>query len=143
MLAYFWLCQGNADCVHWGRGRGCPFVKNRCQERPGWEVAENDTRTGHLHEKGWLSSSNPMSAVNPTARLVDQPTYLFRHVVFFKYFVGSFNHNHQINDRVCVTGGIWPHWFVQQWWMSGYCTPCLDRCAFFSHKYWDTCLDIS
>ncbi|CAJ1357859.1 unnamed protein product, partial [Effrenium voratum] len=24
----------NADCIHWGQGRGCPFISSRCEERP-------------------------------------------------------------------------------------------------------------
>lgn len=37
-MGHYLARYGNADCVHWGRGRGCPFVKNRCQERPSVQI---------------------------------------------------------------------------------------------------------
>lgn len=37
-MGHYLARYGNADCVHWGRGRGCPFVKRRCQERPSVQI---------------------------------------------------------------------------------------------------------
>ena len=84
--------------------------------------------------KRYLNSPIPVSAVNSTvADLVDQSTSIFCFFFSysnkaFSYFVGSINHENHHK----IKGGY-----------SGYDTPCLDRCAFFSHKYWDTCLDRS
>lgn len=37
-MGHYLARYSNADCINWGRGRGCPFVKNRCQERPSVQI---------------------------------------------------------------------------------------------------------
>jgi len=33
-MGHYLANYSNADCVHWGQGRGCAFVSSRCGERP-------------------------------------------------------------------------------------------------------------
>ena len=49
---------GSADCMHWGRGRGCRFIATRCTERPPSAVVSGP-RVSQSCDREWPQFSDP------------------------------------------------------------------------------------
>jgi len=60
-IGHYFANYSNAECMWWGRGRGCAFVKQRCSVRPDGKVVNGSQAASHC-DRTWTEQYGPANS---------------------------------------------------------------------------------